>query len=116
MANFEQLKGPMEVRAQLLKSCGLHVKDLIGSTAHITNAPLSLRHPDEEDLENLIGWNPAVKYAIKDLEDSGNKNRDGIYERLDRLKEMLWGLVEQMRAIQIAQENRNGKDKRKSDD
>ena len=28
MANFEQLKGPMEIRAQLLKSCGLHVKDL----------------------------------------------------------------------------------------
>ena len=82
MANFEQLKGPMKIRAQLVKSCGLHVKDLIGSTAHITNAPLSLRHPDEEDLENLIGWNPAVRYA-------GNENRDGIYERLDRLEEML---------------------------
>ena len=78
--------------------------------------PLSLRHPDEEDLENLIGWNPAVRYAIKDLEESGNDNRDGIYERLDRLEEMLSGLAEQRRPIRMTQEIRDGKNKRKSDD
>ena len=98
MANFEQLKGPMEIRAQLLKLCGLHVKDLVWSTPHLTSAnSLSLRYPDEEDLENWNGWNLAVKYAIKDLEECGNDIRDGLYERLDRLEEMLSGLAEQMR-------------------
>ena len=118
MANFEQLKGPMEIRDQLLKLCGLHVKDLMGSTAHLTSAnSISLRYPDEEDLENWIGWNPAVKYSLKDLEEIGNENRDGIYERLDRLEEMLSGLAEQMRKIRISQEIKDGKaNMRKSDD
>ena len=57
-----------------------------------------------------------MRYAIKDLEESGNDNRDGIYERLDRLEEMLSGLAEQRRPIRMTQEIRDGKNKRKSDD
>ena len=118
MANFEQLKGPMEIRAQILKSWGLHVKDLLGSTAHLTSVNyISLRYPDKQDLENWIGWNPAVKYAMKDLKECGNDNREGIYKRLDRLEEMLLGLAEQISKIRISQEIKDRKaNMRKSDD
>ena len=110
MTNFEQLKGPMKIRAQLLKSYRLHVKDLMGLTAHLTSVPLPIRHPDEEDLENLIGWNSATRYAIKDLEESQNNNQDSIYEQLDRLEEMLEGLATQMRAFRVSKEIRDGKE------
>ena len=61
MTKFEQLKGPMEIRAIILKSCGLHLKDLMGSTPHLTSVQLLIQHSHEEELEDWIGWNPAVK-------------------------------------------------------
>ena len=82
MAEFEKLKGPMEIRAAILKLCGLHAKDLIGSTAHLTSILLPIRHPSEDDLENWIGWNPAVMDAMKEMEESQKEDRVEIQQRL----------------------------------
>ena len=82
MAEFKKLKRPMEIRAAVLKACRLHVKDLIGSIAHLTSVFLPIQHPSEEDLENWIGWNPAVMDAMKEMEESQKEDRVEIQQRL----------------------------------
>ena len=42
LADFEKLKGIVEIRAAILKSTGLHIKDLLGSASHLANASLPI--------------------------------------------------------------------------
>ena len=110
LAEFEKLTGPMEIRAAILKACGLHIKDLIRSTAHLTSLILPIRHPSEKDLEIWIGWNPAVMDAMKELEESQKEDQDSTQERLDKTEEMLMGMMKQLRAIRVSQEIRDEKE------
>ena len=110
MAEFEKLKGPMEIRAAILKLCGLHAKDLIGSTAHLTSILLPIRHPSEDDLENWIGWNPAVMDAMKEMEESQKEDRVEIQQRLDKMDETLMTIMKTLRSIRVSQELRDEKE------
>ena len=42
LSDFDKLKGPVEVRAAVLKSVGIHIKDLLGATSHLENANLPI--------------------------------------------------------------------------
>ena len=42
LADFDKLKGPVEIRAAVLKSTGLHIKNLIGTTSHLANVLLPI--------------------------------------------------------------------------
>ena len=100
----------MEIRATVLKACGLHVKDLIGSTAQLTNVFLPIRLPCEEDLENWIGWNPAVMVAMKEMEDSQKEDRVEIQQCLDKMDETLMNIVKKLRAMEVSQMLRDEKE------
>ena len=63
LGDFETLKGPIETRTALLKSCNVHMKDLIGAISHLPNAKLPLRRLEEDNLENMIGWMPEHLYT-----------------------------------------------------
>ena len=110
MAEFKKLKRPMEIRAAVLKACRLHVKDLIGSIAHLTSVFLPIQHPSEEDLENWIGWNPAVMDAMKEMEESQKEDRVEIQKHLDKMDKTLMTIIKTMRSIRVSQELRDEKE------
>ena len=110
LTKFEKLKCPTEIKPAVLKACGLHVKDLIGSTAYLTNVVTPILLPSEEDLENYVGWNPTLMDAMKEMEESQKEDRVEIQQHLDKMEETLTGIVKKLRAMQISQELRDEKE------
>ena len=113
LADFETLKGPVETRAALLKSCNLHVKDLIGAISHLSNAVPPLIMPCDDDLENMIGWMPEILEKKKEMEDAQKASNVEIQRRMDSMETTLGTIVERLQAMQVAQELRNAKEDQK---
>ena len=55
VANFEKYKCPTEIKSSILKSIGLHLKDMKGSTAYLANTVPPVRKPSVEDLKSYAG-------------------------------------------------------------
>ena len=64
MADFKTLKGPVEARTALLKSCNVHSKDLLGALSYLPNAQLPLRRLQEADLAKMIGVAPEPEDSL----------------------------------------------------
>ena len=109
LTDFEKLKCPTEIKSAILKACGLHVKGLIGSTAYLTNVLLPIQLPSEDDLENWVGWNPAMIESMKEMEDTQKEDRVGIQLRLDSMDETLMNILKKLHAMQESQELRYAK-------
>ena len=100
----------MEIRAAFLKASRLHVKDLIGSTAHLTSLFLPIRHPSKEDLENWIGWNPAVMDAMKEMEESQKEERVKIQQHLDKMDKTMMTILKKLRGMEVSSALRDEKE------
>ena len=98
LADFETLKGPIETRTALLKSCNVHMKDLIGAAAYIPNTRLPLCRLEEADLECMIGLTPEPEDHI-DLSD-----------RIDTIEIALNSILERLHAMQVFGELKNAKE------
>ena len=81
MTEFEKFKCPTEVKSAVLKACGLHGKDLIGSGAYLTTVVPPIRLPSEDDLDNYVGWNLALTEAVREMEESQKEDRAEIQQR-----------------------------------
>ena len=110
MTDFEKLKCPTEIKSAILKAWGLHVKDLIGSTAYLTSVLLPIRLPSEEDLENWVRWNPAIMESMKEMEGSQKEDRVEIQQRLDSMDVTLTGIMKKLHAMQVSRELRDAKE------
>ena len=106
LTEFEKLKCPTEINSAVLKACGLHVKDLMGSTAYLANAVTPILLPSEEDLENYVGWNPELMNTMKKMEDSQKEDRVEIQQCLDKMDKTLMGIVKKLCTMQVSQEIR----------
>ena len=102
LVDFKTLKGPIETRTALLKSCNVHMKDLIGAISHLPNATPPLRRPEEDDLENMVGWMPE---RLDNLEE--------IKGRMDTIETALNTILERLHAMQVIGEIRNAKEDQK---
>ena len=102
LGDFETLKGPIETRNALLKLCNVHMKDLIGAISHLPNAPSPLRRPEEDDLENMVGW--MLEY-LDSLEE--------IKGRMDTIESGLTYILERLHAMQVIGEIRSAKEDQK---
>ena len=98
LADFETLKGPIETRTALLKSCNVHMKDLIGAASYLPNTRLPLRRLKEADLESMVGWTPKPEDHI-DLSD-----------RIDTIEIALNSILERLHAMQVFGELKNAKE------
>ena len=98
LADFETLKGPIETRTALLKSCNVHMKDLIGAVAYLPNTRLPLRRLKEADLESVVGWTPKPEDHV-DLSD-----------RIDTIEIALNSILERLHAMQVFGELKNAKE------
>ena len=102
LGDFETLKGLIETRTALLKSCNVHMKDLIGAISHLPNAISPLRRPEDDDLENIVGWMPE---HLDNLEE--------IKSRMVTMETALRTILERLHAMQVTQELRNAKEDQK---
>ena len=110
LADFDKLIGPVEIRAAVLKSTGLHIKDLLGSASHVSNASLPIRHPCEVDLESWVGWNPALIETLKEMAILGKEDKDESQQRLDRIDETLTKILQKLRRLEVSESLRDEKE------
>ena len=107
LSYFDELKGPVEVRAAVLKSVGLHIKDLLGAASHLEGATTSIQHPCEQDLEDWVGWNPALMETLKELENARNAEETNI--RLDKIDVILTRILQKLRSLEVFESLREEK-------
>ena len=78
------------------------MKDLIGAISHLPNAISPLRRPEDDNLENMVGWMPE---HLDNLEE--------IKGRMDAMETALSTILERLQAMQVTQELRNAKENQK---
>ena len=52
LSSFEEVKGPLEIRTAVMKSIGIHPKDLVGAAVYLETACDPIPYPSDQDLED----------------------------------------------------------------
>ena len=52
-----------------MRSVGIHLKELIGAAAYLTNTSDPIPYPSEQELEDWVGWNPALMSTLREIKD-----------------------------------------------
>ena len=94
MAEFEKLKGPVETRTALLKSCNVHSKDFLGALSYLPNAQIPLRRLREADLAKMIGAAPAPEDSLD----------PDVLERLENVETALNQILDRLRNMYVVEE------------
>ena len=110
LSDFDKLKGPVEARAAVLKSVGIHNKDMLGATAHLEGADLLINYPCEQDLENWVGWNPALMDSLRELDCSQREDANESKIRLEKIDVMLTTILQKLKGLEAADALRTEKE------
>ena len=108
--DFETSRCPIEIKSSILKACGLHLKDVIRSVAHLANVALPIKNPDREDLANYAGQPSRSKdtaVSVTKMEEAATIDRAEVRGCLERMNSRLDGLdvlLHKMRAVRVNQE------------
>ena len=103
LSDFDKLKGPVEVRSAVLKSVGIHIKDMLGATAHLEGTDLPIQFPCEQDLENWVGWNPALMDTLRELDCSQREDANDSRIRLEKIDMMLTAILKKLKNLEEAE-------------
>ena len=103
MADFKKFKCPTEIKSAVLKSCRLHVKDVLGRTAHLVNAVLPILMPSNKDLANYAGLHSWLLDSVSEMEENQKEDRLEIQIRLDKVNTNLEAVMPMMRSMQVKQ-------------
>ena len=58
-----------------MKSIGIHPKDLAGATAYLETAFEPIPYSSDQDLEDWVGWNPAIMDILRELKFEADETR-----------------------------------------
>ena len=94
MAEFEKLKGPVETRTALLKSCNVHSKDFLGALSYLPNAQIPLRRLRETDLMKMVEAAPASEDSLD----------PDVLERLENMETTLNQILDRLRNMYVVEE------------
>ena len=75
LSHFQEVKGPLELRVVIMKSIGLHPKDLAAVTVFLETAADPVPCPSTQDLEDWIGWDPDVRESLRELKEDSLQDR-----------------------------------------
>ena len=50
-----------------MRSVGIHLKELIGAAAYLNSAFDPIPYPSDQELEDWVGWNPALMDILREL-------------------------------------------------
>ena len=70
--------------------------------SHLEDATVQIRYPSEQDLEDWLGWNPALMETLKELDSS---QKDDIIEsqiRLEKIDVMLTQILQMLQGLEVS--------------
>ena len=102
MSDFEEVKGPLELRVSIMKSIGLHPKDLASATVFLETASDPVPCPQQKDLEDWIGWDPDVRESLRELKEDSLQDRIII----ERMGVTMAALMKMVRSLKDAEDLR----------
>ena len=108
LSDFKKLKEPVEVKSAVLKSVGIHIKDMLGATAHLEGADLSIKYPCEQDLENWVGWNPALMDTLREIELSQREDANDSRIGLEKMEVMLTAILKNLEEAEALRAEKEG--------
>ena len=103
LSDFEKLKGPEEVRSVVLKSVSIHIKDMLAATAHLEGAVHPIQYPCEQDLEDWVGWNPALMYTLRELDCSQKEDTNDSRVCMEKMEVMLTAVLKKLKNLEEAE-------------
>ena len=102
MSDFEEVKGPLELRVTIMKSIGLHPKDLAAATVFLETAANPIPCPQQKDLKDWIGWDPDVRESLRELKEDSLQDRIII----ERMGVTMAALMKMVRSLKDAEDLR----------
>ena len=103
LSDFKEIKGPVKIRAAVLKSVGIHIKDMFGATAHLESAVDPIQYPSEQDLEDWVGWNPALMHTLRELECSQKLEANDSRVCMEKMEVMLTAVLKKLKNLEEAE-------------
>ena len=99
LTSFEEVKGPLEIRTAVMKSIGIHPKDLVGAAAYLETASDPIPYPSDQDLEDWVGWNPAIMDILRELKFEANETR----VRTERMAVIMTAVMRKLKGLEDAE-------------
>ena len=99
LSDFEEVKGPAEIRTAVMKSVGIHLKDMLGATAYLESAANPIPYPSDQELEDWVGWNPALMYTLRELKSEA----DAAKVRTERMAVILTSVLKKLKGLEAAE-------------
>ena len=72
---YDEVKGPLENRILVMKSIGLHPKDLKAAAAYLETSADPIPYPSQQDLDDWTGANPQVMDILNELQTASLRNQ-----------------------------------------
>ena len=86
--DFKIYRCLIEIKSSILKACGLYLKDVIGSVAHLANVSIRIENPSREDLASYAGlpsWSKDTVGAVMKMEDAATIDIAEVRGHLERM-------------------------------
>ena len=99
LASFEEVKGPLEIRTAVMKSIGIHPKDLVGAAVYLETASDPIPYPSDQDLEDWVGWNPAIMDILRELKFEADETQ----VRTERMAVVLTAVLRKVKSLEDAE-------------
>ena len=98
LTEFESVKGPIEIRTVVMRSVGIHLKELIGSAAYLNNTSDPFPYPSEQELEDWVGWNPALMSTLREIKDEA----EDANASLEKMGVVLVAIMRKLKGLEAA--------------
>ena len=99
LTEFEEVKGPIEIQTVVMRSVGIHLKELIGATAYLESTADPIPYPSDQELEDWIGWNPALMHTLRELQ-SEAEDANG---RMEKMAVILTAVLKKVKGLEEAE-------------
>ena len=100
LAFYEEVKGPLENRTLVMKSIGLHPKDLMAAAAYLETSANPIPYPSDQDLEDWTGANPQILDILKELQTAALGNQI----RTERMSVVMTAILKRVVKLEKAED------------
>ena len=82
-----------------MKSIGIHLKDLVGAAAYLETASDPIPYPSDQELEDWVGWNPALMDILRELK----YEADDAKMRTERMAVLMTAVLRKVKGLEDAE-------------
>ena len=82
-----------------MKSIGIHLKDLVGAAAYLETASDPIPYPSDQELEDWVGWNPALMDILRELK----YEAEDVKMRTERMAVLMTAVLRKVKGLEDAE-------------